>query len=100
MPFQSIWNLAALPALRQWAKPLIHILHDAKFHPGNYYLGSGDLGPQLPEWRHFVGTMDVSTKGSAGIWIVISALWVLAIALIVVCSASVVCLASLNSDAM
>lgn len=32
--FQSI---AAIPALQQWAKPFILILHDAKFHPGDYY---------------------------------------------------------------
>jgi glycosyltransferase involved in cell wall biosynthesis len=35
--FQSIWDLAAIPALQRWAKPFILILHDAKFHPGDYY---------------------------------------------------------------
>jgi hypothetical protein len=35
--FQSIWDLAALPALQRWEKPFILILHAAKFHPGDYY---------------------------------------------------------------
>jgi glycosyltransferase involved in cell wall biosynthesis len=35
--FQSIWDLAAIPALRRWPKPFILILHDATFHPGDYY---------------------------------------------------------------
>ncbi|MFZ3327390.1 MAG: glycosyltransferase family 4 protein [Methylocella sp.] len=35
--FQSIWDLAAIPILRWHANRFILILHDAKFHPGDYY---------------------------------------------------------------
>jgi glycosyltransferase involved in cell wall biosynthesis len=35
--FQSIWDLAAIPILRRHTSRFILILHDAKFHPGDYY---------------------------------------------------------------
>ena len=35
--FQSIWDVAAIPILRRHASRFILILHDAKFHPGDYY---------------------------------------------------------------
>jgi glycosyltransferase involved in cell wall biosynthesis len=35
--FQSIWDLATIPILRKHASRFILILHDAKFHPGDYY---------------------------------------------------------------
>lgn len=36
-PFQSIWDLAAIPILRRRSGRFILVLHDAKFHPGDYY---------------------------------------------------------------
>ncbi|WP_162180371.1 glycosyltransferase family 4 protein [Methylocapsa aurea] len=35
--FQAIWDVAAIPVLRRRASRFILILHDAKFHPGDYY---------------------------------------------------------------
>ena len=35
--FQSIWDIAALPALRHYPGRFVLVLHDARFHPGDWY---------------------------------------------------------------
>ena len=35
--FPSIWDIAALPALRSPASRFVLVLHDAKLHPGDWY---------------------------------------------------------------
>jgi len=50
--FQSIWDLAALPVLKQSSKPFVLFLHDAEPHPGDRY----PLRAKAMEWQ--VNTSD------------------------------------------